>query len=180
MSLFKSNKNKSTSAASTPSQTPRTSMQGTRPSHANTMTREQAVENALEKCVHYSSMSYRMRAQMVLEYALFLTDQCRTVRLLDSYCAGEDAFQATQPLTFKVLTTKSNAQHIKMPLFKRSSKNQSSSAASTPAQTPSQTPRVSLEEQRPVQPTGKMTRDQALSAIMQNSMANGASRAFVC
>ncbi|KAF9342686.1 hypothetical protein BGX26_007032, partial [Mortierella sp. AD094] len=60
MSLFKSNKNKSASAASTPAQTHRTSMQGTRPSQANTMTREQAVEVALEKCVHCSSMSYRM------------------------------------------------------------------------------------------------------------------------
>ncbi|KAG0002452.1 hypothetical protein BGZ80_005973 [Entomortierella chlamydospora] len=60
MSLFKSNKNKSASAASTPAQTPRTSMQGTRPSYTNTMTVEQAVE-ALEKSVQYnSSRGYRM------------------------------------------------------------------------------------------------------------------------
>ncbi|KAF9083834.1 hypothetical protein BGX27_003991, partial [Mortierella sp. AM989] len=59
----------------------------------------------------------------------------------------------------------------------RSSKNQSSSAASTPAQTP----RVSLQEdQRPVQVTEKMTREQALEKVMQMSMANGASRAYIC
>ncbi|KAF9996123.1 hypothetical protein BGZ79_010160, partial [Entomortierella chlamydospora] len=61
----------------------------------------------------------------------------------------------------------------------RSSKNQSSSAVSTPVQTPSQTPRVSLEDQRPLQPTGKMTRDQALSALMHRAMGSGAPRAFV-
>ncbi|KAF9169727.1 hypothetical protein BGX20_009918 [Mortierella sp. AD010] len=63
MSLFRSNKNKSASAASaasTPAQTPRTSMQGSRPLQANTMTPEQAVEIALNKCVHYSSISYRI------------------------------------------------------------------------------------------------------------------------
>ncbi|KAF9368949.1 hypothetical protein BGX21_006252, partial [Mortierella sp. AD011] len=54
MSLFKSNKNKSTSAASTPAQTPRTSMQETRPSQANAMTTEQAIKS-LEKSVQYSS-----------------------------------------------------------------------------------------------------------------------------
>ncbi|KAF9172508.1 hypothetical protein BGX20_005468 [Mortierella sp. AD010] len=60
MSLFKSNKNKSGSAASTPAQTPRTSMQETRPSYTNTMTLEQAVK-ALEKSVQYSSPSgYRI------------------------------------------------------------------------------------------------------------------------
>ncbi|KAF9090313.1 hypothetical protein BGX27_002294 [Mortierella sp. AM989] len=57
----------------------------------------------------------------------------------------------------------SRQKTINMPLFKRSSKNQSSSADSTPAQTP----RVSQEDQRPVQATDKMTRDQALSANLK-------------
>ncbi|KAF9998072.1 hypothetical protein BGZ80_006866, partial [Entomortierella chlamydospora] len=55
-----SNKNKSASAASTPAQTPRTSMQETRPSQANIMTTEQAIKS-LEKSVQYSSSrGYRM------------------------------------------------------------------------------------------------------------------------
>ncbi|KAI8601249.1 hypothetical protein EDD21DRAFT_415097 [Dissophora ornata] len=51
MSLFKSNKNKTSSAATTPAQTPRSSMQGSRPGQivAGTMTREQAIEMAMEK-----------------------------------------------------------------------------------------------------------------------------------
>ncbi|KAF9413663.1 hypothetical protein BGZ76_004994, partial [Entomortierella beljakovae] len=44
-----SNKNKTSSAASTPVQTPRTSMQGSRTSQPTTMTREQALETALGK-----------------------------------------------------------------------------------------------------------------------------------
>ncbi|KAF9348776.1 hypothetical protein BGX26_012845 [Mortierella sp. AD094] len=69
-----------------------------------------------------------------------------------------------------------NTQHIKMPLFMRSSKNQSSSAASTPTQTP----RVSMQEdQRPVQPTEKMTREQAIGSIMAKAMANAISRAYI-
>ncbi|KAF9084157.1 hypothetical protein BGX27_003906, partial [Mortierella sp. AM989] len=54
MSLFKSNKNKSASAASTPAQTPRTSMQATRPSQVDAMTREKAIEAALKKSSHYT------------------------------------------------------------------------------------------------------------------------------
>ena len=48
MSLFKSSKNQSASAASTPAQTPRSSMQGSRPAQAK-MTHEQALQMALEK-----------------------------------------------------------------------------------------------------------------------------------
>ncbi|KAF9172509.1 hypothetical protein BGX20_005469 [Mortierella sp. AD010] len=68
-----------------------------------------------------------------------------------------------------------NTQYIDMPLFKRSSKNQSSSAASTPAQTP----RVSLEDRRPVQPTEKMTRDQAFMKVTPTIMSNTAAAAYV-
>ncbi|KAF9389872.1 hypothetical protein BGX21_011598, partial [Mortierella sp. AD011] len=72
-------------------------------------------------------------------------------------------------------------QHINMPLFKRSSKNQSSSAASTPVQTPSQTPRVSMQEdQRPLNPAGKATRDQVLSVLMSQAMGSGFPRTYVC
>jgi len=61
MPLFKSNKNKSASAASTPAQTPRTSMQETRPTQAGAMTKEQAVEKALEKSAYLGvSINYLM------------------------------------------------------------------------------------------------------------------------
>ncbi|KAF9102541.1 hypothetical protein BGX29_004481 [Mortierella sp. GBA35] len=50
MSLFKSNKNKTASAATTPAQTPRTSLNEQRPTQAGTkMTRDQALETALSK-----------------------------------------------------------------------------------------------------------------------------------
>ncbi|KAF9996119.1 hypothetical protein BGZ79_010156, partial [Entomortierella chlamydospora] len=84
-------------------------------------------------------------------------------------------------LPSKSLRSSQKTQHINMPLFKRSSKNQSSSAASTPVQTPSQTPRVSMQEdQRPLNPTGKATRDQVLSVLMSQTMGNGFSRTYVC
>ncbi|GJJ73527.1 hypothetical protein EMPS_05885 [Entomortierella parvispora] len=49
MSFFKSPKNQSASAASTPAQTPRTSVDGARPVQPTKMTREQAVQIAMEK-----------------------------------------------------------------------------------------------------------------------------------
>ncbi|KAF9971244.1 hypothetical protein BGZ65_010550 [Modicella reniformis] len=49
MSLFKSSKNKSASAAASPSATPRASMQDQRPASANKMTQEQALEILLRK-----------------------------------------------------------------------------------------------------------------------------------
>ena len=55
MPLFKSNKNKSASAASTPAQTPRTSMQETRPTQDGTMTKDQALKMALEKAAFIES-----------------------------------------------------------------------------------------------------------------------------
>ncbi|KAF9106618.1 hypothetical protein BGX29_008905 [Mortierella sp. GBA35] len=51
MSLFKSNKNQSASAASTPAQTPRSSIDKHRPTQATKMTRDQALELALNKAV---------------------------------------------------------------------------------------------------------------------------------
>ncbi|KAG0248936.1 hypothetical protein BGZ95_007787, partial [Linnemannia exigua] len=53
MSLFKSNKNKTSSAASTPAQTPRASLNEQRPAtmEATKMTREQAIEMAMRKTV---------------------------------------------------------------------------------------------------------------------------------
>ncbi|KAG9061557.1 hypothetical protein KI688_007139 [Linnemannia hyalina] len=50
MSLFKSNKNKTSSAASTPAQTPRPSIDTHRPTQVK-MTRDQALEMALRKSV---------------------------------------------------------------------------------------------------------------------------------
>ncbi|KAF9898516.1 hypothetical protein EC991_011027, partial [Linnemannia zychae] len=51
MSLFKSNKNKTASAATTPAQTPRTSLNEQRPSTGTTqatkMTRDQALDIAM-------------------------------------------------------------------------------------------------------------------------------------
>ncbi|KAK3843895.1 MAG: hypothetical protein J3R72DRAFT_522287 [Linnemannia gamsii] len=53
MSLFKSNKNKTSSAASTPAQTPRPSVDAKRPSAQPTkMTRDQALELVLSKCLY--------------------------------------------------------------------------------------------------------------------------------
>ncbi|KAF9417666.1 hypothetical protein BGZ76_004503 [Entomortierella beljakovae] len=49
MPLFKSNKNNTSSAATTPAQTPRTSMQEPRPSQSYTVTKEKALEIALGK-----------------------------------------------------------------------------------------------------------------------------------
>ncbi|KAF9936878.1 hypothetical protein BGZ65_001974 [Modicella reniformis] len=51
MSLFKSSKNKSASVATSPSATPRASMQDQRPASANKMTLEQALEILLRKTV---------------------------------------------------------------------------------------------------------------------------------
>ncbi|KAF8973410.1 hypothetical protein BGZ46_009926, partial [Entomortierella lignicola] len=51
MSLFKSNKNKSASAAATPAQTPRTSMQESRPSQGQTMTHQQALDAVMKQSV---------------------------------------------------------------------------------------------------------------------------------
>ncbi|KAF9129655.1 hypothetical protein BG015_004116 [Linnemannia schmuckeri] len=51
MSPFKSNKNKTSSAASTPAQTPRPSVDTQRPAQASKMTRDQALELALRKSV---------------------------------------------------------------------------------------------------------------------------------
>ncbi|KAF9111658.1 hypothetical protein BGW39_004297, partial [Mortierella sp. 14UC] len=61
MALFKSNKNKSTSAASTPAQSPRTSIDAQRPvGEGNTMTREQAIRlamhNSQQKLPHHFSL----------------------------------------------------------------------------------------------------------------------------
>ncbi|KAF9100147.1 hypothetical protein BGX27_000481, partial [Mortierella sp. AM989] len=83
----------------------------------------------------------------------------------------------SKQLSFKTLSFIATFIHtINMPLFKRSSKNQSSSAASTPAQTP----RVSMQEdERPIQPTDKTTRDQALDKVMQNILSSAAARAYV-
>jgi len=50
MSLCKSNKNQSTSAASTPAQTPRPSVEAQRPAQAK-LTRDQALEALLGKTV---------------------------------------------------------------------------------------------------------------------------------
>jgi len=55
MSLFKFNKNKISSAASTPAQTPRASLNEQRPFTAQAttkMTREQALEMVMKKSVH--------------------------------------------------------------------------------------------------------------------------------
>jgi len=49
MPFFKSSKNQSASAASTPAQTPRSSVDGSRPAQANKMTKEQAIQMAMDK-----------------------------------------------------------------------------------------------------------------------------------
>ncbi|KAF9345917.1 hypothetical protein BGX26_002600, partial [Mortierella sp. AD094] len=50
MPFFKSNKNKSASAASTPAQTPRSSVQAARTTQANTlMTHDQVLEMVMQK-----------------------------------------------------------------------------------------------------------------------------------
>ncbi|KAI8361151.1 hypothetical protein B0O80DRAFT_525044 [Mortierella sp. GBAus27b] len=51
MPLFKSNKNKSASAASTPAQTPRSSMQETRPK-TTAMTPEEALQKVMDKSMY--------------------------------------------------------------------------------------------------------------------------------
>ncbi|KAF9386115.1 hypothetical protein CPB97_004014, partial [Podila verticillata] len=63
MSIFKSNKsnkNKTASAATTPAQTPRSSLQTARPasSQANVMTREQALESLMRKTVGSVPFNY--------------------------------------------------------------------------------------------------------------------------
>ncbi|KAF9162550.1 hypothetical protein DFQ26_003435 [Actinomortierella ambigua] len=48
MAFFKLNKNKTASAAPSPAQTPRSSMQASRPSNQNKMTPEQTLEELLK------------------------------------------------------------------------------------------------------------------------------------
>lgn len=63
MSLFKANKNKTSSAASTPTQTPRASLNEQRPSNAQAttkMTREQALEMALQKSVRAPNLNFNL------------------------------------------------------------------------------------------------------------------------
>ncbi|GJJ73525.1 hypothetical protein EMPS_05883 [Entomortierella parvispora] len=55
MSFFKSSKNQSASAASTPAQTPRSSVDGARPAQPTKMTREQAIQIAMEKSLGATS-----------------------------------------------------------------------------------------------------------------------------
>ncbi|KAG9061556.1 hypothetical protein KI688_007140 [Linnemannia hyalina] len=59
MSLFKSNKNKTASAASTPAQTPRPSVDAQRPAQAK-MTRDQALEMALRKSVQTMPANFNL------------------------------------------------------------------------------------------------------------------------
>ena len=59
MSLFKSNKNKSTSAASTPAQTPRPSVEAQRPTQTK-MTRDQAIDAALGKSVQIMPANFSL------------------------------------------------------------------------------------------------------------------------
>ncbi|KAF9317876.1 hypothetical protein BG003_000188 [Podila horticola] len=61
MSIFKSNKNKTASAATTPSQTPRSSTQTARPSlpQAKGMTRDQALESLMKKTAGTTSFNYK-------------------------------------------------------------------------------------------------------------------------
>ena len=60
MSLFKSNKNKTSSAASTPAQTPRPSVDAQRPSQVPKMTRDQALELALRKSVQVMPANFSL------------------------------------------------------------------------------------------------------------------------
>ncbi|KAG0375371.1 hypothetical protein BGX24_009185 [Mortierella sp. AD032] len=61
MSLFKSNKNKTSSAASTPAQTPRPSVEAQRPSAQPTkMTRDQAFELVLCKSVQVMPAAFSL------------------------------------------------------------------------------------------------------------------------
>ncbi|KAF9117207.1 hypothetical protein BGW39_002454, partial [Mortierella sp. 14UC] len=61
MSLFKSNKNKTASAATTPAQTPRASLNEQRPSaKPTTMTRDQALELALSKSVQVMPAAFNL------------------------------------------------------------------------------------------------------------------------
>jgi len=59
MSLFKSNKNKSTSAASTPAQTPRPSVEAQRPTQTK-MTRDQAIDVVLGKSVQIMPANFSL------------------------------------------------------------------------------------------------------------------------
>ncbi|KAF9140787.1 hypothetical protein BGX30_005993, partial [Mortierella sp. GBA39] len=59
MSLFKSNKNKTASAATTPAQTPRPSVEAQRPTQVK-MTRDQALEMALRKSVQTMPANFNL------------------------------------------------------------------------------------------------------------------------
>ncbi|KAK3843893.1 MAG: hypothetical protein J3R72DRAFT_522284 [Linnemannia gamsii] len=61
MSLFKSNKNQSASAAASPAQTPRPSVDAQRPpAQATKMTRDQALEVALSKAVQTMPAAFNL------------------------------------------------------------------------------------------------------------------------
>ncbi|KAG0067534.1 hypothetical protein BGZ90_000954 [Linnemannia elongata] len=66
MSLFKSNKNKTSSAASTPAQTPRSSVDGQRPAQVK-MTRDQALEMALRKSVQTMPTNFSLMCTVPTE-----------------------------------------------------------------------------------------------------------------
>ncbi|KAG0071297.1 hypothetical protein BGZ89_011105, partial [Linnemannia elongata] len=58
MSLFKSNKNKTASAATTPAQTPRASLNEQRPE--TKMTQEQAIKMAMKKTVQANVLNFNL------------------------------------------------------------------------------------------------------------------------
>ncbi|KAG0042147.1 hypothetical protein BGZ83_000840 [Gryganskiella cystojenkinii] len=72
MSFFKSSKNQSASAASTPAQTPRSSMDASRATSQNKMTKEQAVELARNKALEIDSHRGCSYIRMPKEQALDL------------------------------------------------------------------------------------------------------------
>ncbi|KAG0067533.1 hypothetical protein BGZ90_000953 [Linnemannia elongata] len=80
MSLFKSIKNKSASAAASPAQSPRTSIDAQRPVvEGNTMTREQAIRlamhNSQQKLPHHFSLLKGQNKLRLIDMLMRQTDQ---------------------------------------------------------------------------------------------------------
>ncbi|KAF9962316.1 hypothetical protein BGZ72_007369 [Mortierella alpina] len=178
--LKKSSKNKTASAVATPFHTPRTSLDGSRPSTSNNLTAKQQKE-AQEAEVLYNLISKAMSGGRNGPYILRpdRTKSFASYHIPTSFLS----IDTSQPQALRTLqpnlNPEANSHNIKhysttMPFFKSSSKkNKTASAATTPAQTP----RNSMHEQRDGQP--RMTQDEAMHMIFKNSMPNAATGPFI-
>ncbi|KAF9310003.1 hypothetical protein BG003_009045 [Podila horticola] len=163
MNFFKkANKNKTASAAPTPAQTPRASMDDVRPS-TSTMTKLQKQVNDAE-LLHRLMVKAMSGGHNAPSALVFPT--------LHSPSKSQQPLSQANSRSRSHQTSQTTAQIPAMPFFK-SNKNKTASAATTPAQTP----RSSMQEQR-AKPH-KMTQEEALEKLMRVTMGDAASGPYI-